>query len=258
MSYTNVSKVREISGFDDTTLVSDVIVKGKISSAEGMFDSAVASIYTLPFAYHQQNTLTFSGTGDGSGTMGIVVNDETYSITISLDLSASEAADLFRIAAIDSSDFKIVDSVGDGEQVLIVSKTDSSSLATSLAEVNITSAPTTAGISGAIGTRSSRYAPMMDQITAEIAASLLLLDNYGLEAQDTPKDGAARMERINETLQKIQQVHKSGQVIKLFDEITKEELTISTSASVNFLPNTSTNSDVDDPTSAKMGINDEF
>ncbi len=256
--YTTTSKVRELSGFDDVTLIPDSIVSGKISAAEGMFDSACASIYTLPFTYRIQNTLTFSGVGVGGDTMTITINGTGYDIAITADLTASEAADLFRISAIGSADFKVVDSIGGGEVVTIVSLTTSSSLTTALAEVNITDASTTEGVSGTIGTRENRYAPIIDQITAEMAAALLLIDNYGIEAQDTPKDGRTRIDMINETLQKIQQVHESGQVIKLFDEITKEELAISASGSSGFLPNVTTNNDTDDPTSAKIGINKVF
>jgi hypothetical protein len=254
MSYTTISKVREISGFDDSDNIGDPIVKGKISAAEAMFDSAAAARYLLPFNYHKQNTLTFAGDGTGAGTMAIVVNGVTYNITISNELTASQAADLFRDAGSDSDDFIIGDAIGDGEEVLIISRTDSEDLTTALAEVNITSAPDTQGITATIGVRIDRYAPMIDQITAEIAASLLLMDNYGIEAQDTPKDGDRRMERINETLQKIQGVHESDVIIRLFDEVDKSELTL-TNVMPEGLPNNTTNEDTEDPTAAKISIN---
>ena len=256
--YTTVAKVRELSGFDDSTLISDSIVKGKIASAEGMFDSAISSVYSLPLKYHRQNTITFAGTGSGSGTMSIVVNGVTYNIAITLGLTASQSADLFRESASTSAHFKVIDSVGDGAGVTIVSLTDSATLTTANAEVNITSAVTTEGISATIGTRSDRYAPIVDQIVAEIASALLLFDNYGIEAQDTPKDGKGKMEMINETLQKLQRVHKSGQIIKLFDELDKTELSSTSSYSVNFLPNNTTNEDSSNPTNYKMSINDEY
>lgn len=256
--YTSISKVRELSGFDDTTNIPDTLVKGKIMAAEGMFDGAASMRYQLPFAYHVENTLTFSGTGSGSGTMAIVINSVTYNISITSGLTASQAADLFRDAIRSATTLKSVDSIGDGAEVVVVSIEDSSDFTTANAQVNITSATTAQGISAAIGTRTERYAPMIDQIVAEIAAALLLMDNYGIEAQDTPKDGDRRMERINEILQKIQGVHQSGQVIKLFDEITKEELTYSLSSAPSYIPNTTTNDDVTNPTAYQMSINSVF
>lgn len=64
-------------------------------------------------------------------------------------------------------------------------------------------------------------------MTTQIATALLFIDIYGVESQDTGKDGAARMAAVNEDLQKLQGVHESGQRIILFDEVTNEELPVS-------------------------------
>lgn len=91
-----------------------------------------------------------------------------------------------------------MDAYGFGATVLLISKSLSG-----YSEVDITSAPDTY-ITTTVGTRSIRYTPVIEQITAEIATALLFIDEYGVEAQDTGKDGPTRMEIINATLQKLQ------------------------------------------------------
>lgn len=61
--YTTIPRVRTLSGFDDTTNITDENIAGKIRIASGMVDSAVGYIYTLPLPYHYVNTITFTGKG---------------------------------------------------------------------------------------------------------------------------------------------------------------------------------------------------
>ena len=44
----------------------------------------------------------------------------------------------------------------------------------------------------------------MDEVTAQVATALLLIDVYGIESQDTGKDGENRMDIVNATLRKLQ------------------------------------------------------
>jgi len=81
---------------------------------------------------------------------------------------------------------------------------------------------------------------------------------YGVEAQDSGKDGPTRMDRINETLQKLQGVHESGQSIKIFDEITHAEIAATTRGATVSYPNDTSDDDVDDPTSPKIWMNKVF
>lgn len=81
---------------------------------------------------------------------------------------------------------------------------------------------------------------------------------YGVEAQDSGKDGPTRMDRINETLQKLQGVHESGQSIKIFDEITYAEIAATTRGATVSYPNDTSDDDVDDPTSPKVWMNKVF
>lgn len=64
--YTTIPRVRTLSGFDDTTNITDENIAGKIRIASGMVDGAVGYIYTLPLPYHFINTIAFQGKGTGS------------------------------------------------------------------------------------------------------------------------------------------------------------------------------------------------
>ena len=254
--YTTVSKVRELSGLDDTTNISDAVVRGKIQTATSMVDGALTRKYSLPLDYHRQNTLTFSGAGTGSANMTITINAVNYVIAITNGLTAAQAADLFYAAALTNAHFamEVEDDV-----VTLISITDSTTVATANAEVNITSAGgTVQGITGTAGTREDRYPRLLDQMVAEIAASLLLMDNYGVEAQDTPKDGDKRMERINKLLLQIQGKDDSLPDFKIIDEVTKAELTSTDGNAPRFYPNDTSDDDDDDPTAPKIWMNQKF
>jgi len=263
--YTTIATVREFSGFDDTTKISATTIRGKISMADAKIDGAIGYRYNLPLAYHRQNTITFSDTGSGSGTLTATINGSTYAIAISNTLTASAAADLMRVAMVDSSDFITLGYISEeasGDAVLtIISQTDSAVLVTASAEVNITDAGgTVQGITATAGTVQNRYTPMVSQLSAEIATALLLMDNYGIEAQDTPKDGVARMERLDEILSQLQG-SSDRMTLKLYDEVDHTELTQSSSGLPSYKPTQAT-SDADytgeDPTQSNVTIKDKF
>lgn len=256
--YTTIPQVRELSGLDDTANVPPSVVSGKIQIAGSMLDSSVAERYQLPLSFHKQNSITFTGAGTGSDTMTITINAVNYDIAITTGLTPEQAADLFRLAAETSVDF-ITDNVSGSPTVIIISKAANDDLPMANAQVTIGSAGgTVQGITGTGATITPRYTPIVEQIVAEIAASLLLMDNYGIEAEDTPKDGEARMDRINDLLQKLQGVHDSGQIIRLFDEVTNDELVSSSISLPSFFPDNASAADASDPTGPKVGINQVF
>ena len=74
--------MRTLSGFDDTTNITNENIKSKILIAGGYIDSAIGYIYTLPVKYHYDNTLLFAGTATSGGTLAIVINGTTYNVTI--------------------------------------------------------------------------------------------------------------------------------------------------------------------------------
>ena len=66
------------------------------------------------------------------------------------------------------------------------------------------------------------------------------------------------MDRINEYLQKLQGVHESGQQIRLFDDITNVELSLSTSTLIDSYPNDTSEESTTDSTSPKVWMNKTF
>lgn len=256
--YGTINLVREISGFDNPSNVSDSIITGKLAIADSMIDGALAYRYILPLTYHRQNTLTFSGvTATGNGTMAVVINGTTYNVAITTGMTTTQVADAFR--EVTSTEF-VTNPVGSGLEVIIISVASSSTLTTANAQVNITSSPTTVGVIATAGTRSNRYPPLLTQVSADIAAALLLQDNYGVEAQDTPKDGYARMKQLNNILMQLQGTAKDGPNLYLFDEVTREELAQSTLGYPQFLPNDTTTASTDsaDSTAPYHTINETF
>lgn len=255
--YTSIDRVRTLSGFDDNTNISNELIKTKIIIASGYIDSAIGYIYSLPIRYHYDSSILFSGTATSGGTLAIVINGTTYNVTVTSGDTANTVADNFRIACEDSADF-ITDSLGFGTTVLLISKTTSVTASTAYAEVNVTSAPDSFGLKTKVGVRSKRYPVVLEQIAAEIATSLLFIDVYGVEAQDTGKDGKSRMEIINETLQKLQGGHESGQSIRIFDEVSSTEISLTTGNSAVSYPNDTSETDTTDPTSPKIWMNKVF
>lgn len=253
--YTSIDRVRTLSGLDDSSNISNEIVKSKIQIASGYVDSAIGDVYALPLSYHYSNSLVFTNTATSSWTLSIVINWTTYFVSISSGDTSSTVADNFRIACEGSTDF-VTDEVWCGTSVLLISKLTSS--ASAYAQVNITSAPDSFGIKTKTGTRLKRYPVIIEQITAEIATSLLFIDQYGIESQNSGKDGQTRMEQINATLQKLQGVHESGQSIRIFDEVTSVEILSSTWTAAVSYPNDTSDTDSIDPTSPKAFMNKVF
>lgn len=255
--YTSVKRVRTLSGLDDPTNIPDDNVRSKIVIAGGFIDSAVGYLYSLPLAYHYQNALIFGGTATSGGTLSIAVNAVAYDVAVASGDTPNAIADLFRMAVQDSDDF-VTDAPGSGANVLIISKTDSRDAAAAYAEVNVTSAPDSYGLKTTVGTRAKRYPVIIEQIAAEIATALLFIDIYGIESQDTGKDGTKRMEAIDAMLQKLQGAHESGQSIKVFDEVTHAEIAQASGLVSISYPNDTSETDTTDPTSPKAFMNKTF
>lgn len=261
--YTTIENVRQFSGFDDATKITGATIRNKISMADAKLDASIVYRYALPIPYHRQNTITFSGTGNDTGTMAIVINGVTYNVAITVGLTAMQAANLFRNAAIASTHFNVdvISTESSDVIVTIISKTDSSVLLTADAEVTISASPTTKGVSGAIGTRADRFPPFITQLSTEIATALLYMDNYGIEAEDTPKDGVARMERLDKMLAQLQGTSGDGITLRIVDEITKTELAQSSSGLASGFPTDATSAedyDGDDATQSQSKMNDKY
>ena len=79
--YTTIERIRTLSGFDNSSNITDENIKSKIIIASGMVDSAIGYLYSLPLSYRYQNTLTFSGTAT-TGTMNITINGTDYPLSV--------------------------------------------------------------------------------------------------------------------------------------------------------------------------------
>ena len=103
-----------------------------------------------------------------------------------------------------------------------------------------------------------RYPVVLEQITAQIATALLFIDQYGIESQDTGKEGQNRMDSVDAILQKLQGVHESKQRISIFDEVTYAEIATTTLGSTTSYPNETSNANEEDPTAPISFINKVF
>lgn len=79
--YTTIERIRTLSGFDNSSNITDENIKSKIIIASGMVDSAIGYLYSLPLSYRYQNTLTFSGTAT-TGSMNITINGTDYPLSV--------------------------------------------------------------------------------------------------------------------------------------------------------------------------------
>jgi len=250
--YANVALVRELSGLQNTAKISNVRIVGKLTVAESMIDGALAYRYTLPLTAHRSNTLVFSGTGSGTGTLAIVINGTTYTLNVTLALTASDLADVFREAVEGSTDF-ITDIVGSGATVTLISY--STSVTEANAQVNITSAADGNGITTTIGSRQDRYPPSLSYLSADIATALLLQEEYGVEAEGTSRDGFSRMKALLMQLESLQGIKTP--VMRIVDEVTKQELPQDTKDNIRFYPTTASRTNADN-TASKITINKQF
>lgn len=255
--YSSVAIVREISGFSNTTKISNGMIRRFIALADSMIDGAIAYRYTMPMVHRKEGILTFSGTGSGTGSFVVTINGTAYTMSVTNGMTASQVADLFRAEAEDNEDFYL-DFIGDGAEVRIVSKTDTTTNETTpTAEVTVTSAPTAVGISLASSVL-DYYPGMMRQLSADIATALLYQNQYGKESEDTPTDGYAKMEVLQQILDQIAGIDPEKTPIRILDDYTKIELSTSLNDLPRGLPNASTNGSTDNDTTPFVSINSIF
>lgn len=236
--YSTIEFVREISGFSDDTKVTDSIVKRKIQVADSVVDGALSFRYVVPLKYYVQRTITFSGTGTGTGTMSVTIGGITYSVAIELGTTAKQAADILRVAII-TQDLIRVDATGSGAIVEIVSKTDSTSLSTAQAEIAMTTVSTTQGVSAVVDVIATRYPPLVQQISAEYAAMLLISDNYspvGEKDKGSTRDWTERKKQLNDVLNQLRGGDSTLPAINIMDEYTKESIATTYTSSCESLP----------------------
>lgn len=248
MAYTTVTKVRQSSGFVGNTNVSDAFISGQITRAEGLINSKVKKTYAMPLPKYYQQTIVFTGTGSGAGTLTVTINGENYAVTIANGLTAAQAADRFRQAAEGNDDF-VTDGLGAGATVNLYTAEGDDSL---LVTIESTDPQTVAGITATGGTVTQVTVPYIEMLATEIAAAMLLITEYGPEAQDTDKDGFKRLSIWEKDLDKI--AAKQQEVL----DFAGNELPRSTTKSLSFFPTTASQDDETDPTYNRFTMNKRF
>lgn len=229
MAYTTVTKVRQSAGFVGNSNISDAFISSQISRAQSYVNGFISDAYAMPLGKFYTQTLTFSDAGTGSGTMTITIDGASYVVAVTNGLTAAQAADLFRTAALENDSF-VTDGIGSGATVTIHSRTSGDST-----DVTISSSDpqTVAGLTVTGGTVTEIAPPMVEAATTGIAVAHLLITEYGPEAQDTTKDGLIWFERWTEVLKNI-----ASKKEKLFD-FTDTELPRSSTKRLGFFPATS-------------------
>lgn len=255
--YSSVSLVREFSGFDNSSNISDAVVRGKIDMADSMIDGKVSIRYQMPLTYRKENTIAFSGTASEDATMTVTINGTGYDISVSNGDTASEVADAVR-SGLSAVTTLHTDAQGAGGTVLLISDEDSSDTTTAAAQVNVSAVDAVAGLTITIGTVLDRYPPLIRQLSAEIAAGLLLMDNYGTEQDGRPTNGAERIMRAEELLNKIEGDIATDRYQRITDEITKAELAINDETEVASYPNLASYNSTSDPTEPRVEITQRF
>jgi len=236
--FTTVIKVRQASGFVGNTNITDAFISNLIKRAENTIDSYIGDAYTLPLAKYYVQTITFSGTGSATDTMTVTIDGTNYIIAITLNLTASAAADRFRTAAIASTSFA-TDALGSGATVNLYSleADDSTQLL-----ITSTDPQTESGITATGGTITETALPFLEAIATDIAVARLFIIQYGAESENTDKDGYKLLALATETLKDIREKKE-----KIYD-FAGVELEQSTARSLVFYPTESSRTDADDPT----------
>lgn len=250
--YSTVNLVREYSGMRNATNISSSNIKGKILRADSMINGYLRRRYKLPLLYHRSVDLTFAGTGASSATLTITINSVDYDLSITNGASAESIADLLRVA-LEGNTSVAFDEIGSGEVVRLTSLATNQDLSTANDQVTVVTSDA-GGVTSSVSLAINRYPQLIEGLSAELAASFLLMDNYGLEEQGTSRDGVARMEQAKIILRQIQGVDSLEESIRVEDDITGLELPTATSPEPRVYPNAT--SDASTPsTEPTFGVN---
>lgn len=196
--YTTVDNVRKAAGFVGNTNVADSFISLFVTRAQGMVNSYLSDAYVMPLPKYYRNQITFTGTGNAADTLTITIDGTAYAIAITNLMTAAQAADAFRALALESDSF-VLDGLGSGSVVTFYSRGGSDSDAVTISNNDSPQS----GITATGGTVTEVAAPLVEHLATEVAASYLLINEYGEEAQDTNKDGVRRLALVRAMLESI-------------------------------------------------------
>ena len=249
MAYTSITKVRQISGFVGNSNIGDAFIQDLITRAENYINSYVGDVYTLPLPTFYKNTIVWTGTGDDSGNLDIIINGTTYTVAVTSGMTSAQAADAFRVAAADSDDFIIAGPLGNGTTVTIYTRSQTGTAAQVTTDATTY---TTHAITAAVGGIGSQTVGLIETIATEIAGAYLLIEEYGPESQDTDKDGFKKLDLWTEVLERIQSKEE-----KLYDFVGNE-LSKSNTQSLAFFPADGSEDADGNPVENKFSMNKKF
>lgn len=208
-----------------------------ITRADGEIDGVLGDVYIMPLGKYYYQTIVFSGTGSGADTLTITIDGSDYVVTTSTGMTAAQAADAFRTAALDNESF-VTDGLGSGATVTIYTID-----ADDYTEVTISANDSPqGGITATAGTVTETAVPTVEMLSTEIAAAYLLAIEYGDEAQDSGKDGAKRLAIWEAMLERIRSKKEKVR------DFAKQELPTATTRGISFYPNNTSEEDTDNPT----------
>lgn len=199
MHYTTIAKVREHSGFLDTTKVTNERITRYIARATNLVNSYLSRVYVLPLPVFWEETIVFTGTGTGTGTFTMTWGAHSVSFTVTNGMTAVQAANLFRTAILNSTTLPFTtndqnDSTSPTVTIRAISQDNESTDVTPDAVV------IQSGITGTPGTATPNQDGYVEYLVTECTTAMLFIAEYGAEAQDTDKDGFKRMALLKEDL----------------------------------------------------------
>lgn len=251
MLYTTVQKVREESGFVGNNNVSDSFISNIIQLSSSKIDSIIADAYELPLPVFYKNYVEFSGLGEATAAgIELTIGGDTYTVSVTEDMTPGQVTDAFitQLMAVTDLDFVLVNNVGQGEVISIVTKVGGEP-SDVLISVNDT---TINGIDISISGVHATAVSVVEGIATCLSCARLLTIDYGPESQDTDKEGKALAKDCMEMLDMI-----ASKTLKLRD-YEGNELVTSSHETISFYPTESSRTDSQNPTANKVTRNKKW
>lgn len=247
--FTTIAAVRELTGLVDNDNVTDSYIQEQINRAQGVMLSKLSARYILPIPTYYTNTLAFTGAGTGTGVMTFTINASTYVINITNDMTASQAADAFRLAASVSANTDFVtDPILSGATVNLWSAKPNwpQGCAISVAVTPVE------GIVVTVGTETIIQIPTLEHICAELTADYIQLAGYGPEMQNTD---SGWKDKKKDTMLELEELHLDE--MYLFD-FAGNILPQAAMAVPVFFPTQASQNEWPDPTYNRGRMNKQF
>jgi hypothetical protein len=247
IGYTTEEKVLYEAGLHDNDKVDIEVVKMQIDGAEGIINGTIGEIYAMPLPFHIQNSVEFKGNATAAGTVTITINGIAHTVVVTNGQTAEEIADTFREALKTSTTLQVDTTYDRPGSATVYFLSVSMIYATAVTQVDVT-ATAMGTVTGTTVTEATykvkRFPFIVELITRQLAAAMLLSTSFGKSAAGSDNDGAAKMENAYKLLDKI-----SNKEIKVIDDFMGGEIARSGSILPQYNP-TAANTDLDNTDAA--------